>query len=218
RVVNPGKLISNALALSVIDAMAIRSVAPAFVRQDGSATVDLTVRGVGFVQGVVVSLTVAGAVQVLPTTFTGPGEVHAALPAPNTLPLGRHALVVTIPGGASSPAATFAVNEGKPVVASVIPPACAITAPFAGQVTGSFLYPTSVVQVTGGAIVNSPLTTTCFHGTDALGRCADGQLQVNADLSGVTPGAYSVTVRNPGSPDPLTSAEPVVIQVKTSCP
>jgi stigma-specific protein Stig1 len=217
RVLNPGKLVSNALALSVIDAIGVRSVTPAFVQQDATAAVDLTVRGVGFVQGVVVSLTVAGAVQVLPTTFTGPGEVHATLPAPNTLPLGRHALVVTIPGGANSAPATFAVNEGKPIVASVVPPACAPTAPFAGQVTGSFLYPTSVVQVTGGNIVNSPLTTTCFSGTDALGRCVGG-LQVNADLSGVTPGVYAVTVRNPGSPDPLTSAETVTIQVKIVCP
>jgi len=220
RVLNPGRLVSNAVPLALVEALRVGSVAPASLRQDVATTQDMKLFGVGFVQGASVSLVVNGTAQALPATYAGPGELDVKLPAPSGLPVGALSLVVTNPGGATTAPASFLVSEGAPTI-SAIDPTCAVATPsFAGAVTGTFLYPTSVVRVTGGSIVNSPLVTSCLLGTDALGRCVNGQLRVVQDLTPVPPGVYAVTVWNPGSP-PLQATAPTTITVKVaggSCP
>ena len=220
-VLNPGRLVSNAAKLAVIDALVLRVVTPAVTRQDGSDPVLLKLIGFGFAPGAVVSLAAAGgAPQALPTTYVNSGEVDSTAPAPGTLAVGHYGVTVTNPGGVTSAAVVFTVTEGAPVLSSVSGTSGTCvqqSATFSGSVAGSFLYPTSVVRVSGGSIADTPLTTSCLSGTDPLGQCAGGQLRVSADLTPVPLGFYDVSVVNPGSPSALRSATQT-IQLQISCP
>jgi hypothetical protein len=138
-------------------------------------------------------------------------------PAPTTLAVGIYDLVIANPGGASSRTLKLTVLEGLPtnlVVASATP-GCFTPATTSGTITGSFLYPSSVVHVSGGAISDSILTTTCASSpVNGLGQCPNGQLSVTVDLSSTPLGNYTLTVKNPG---PLTSSQ-IAIHLKASCP
>ncbi|HET9595787.1 MAG TPA: hypothetical protein VFP65_09415, partial [Anaeromyxobacteraceae bacterium] len=221
RVLNPGRYVSNAVPLSLVEALRVGSVVPASLRQDATTAQSMQLLGVGFVQGATVSLVVNGVEQQLTPVYKGPGEIDVTLPPPSGLPIGQHQLRVVNPGGAAASPAAFSITEGTPVVAAVdvgpSSPCVVASATFSGSLTGSYLYPTSVVRVSGGSIVDSPLTTSCLFGTDALGQCVNGKLRVAADLSQVS-GPFAVTVWNPGSPSPLTGAAPAPISVQLSCP
>jgi hypothetical protein len=217
RVVNPGHLVSNAAPLALVDSLGLRGVTPAGVRQDG-APVDLVVIGSGLLSGATVRLTPAGgAPRELPTTWIGAGEVHVVGLVPGTLAVGQYDLTVANPDGAVSTALKFTVMEAPPVLAAVSPACMPLNQLTIGTVTGSNLYPSSVVRVSGNSIVDSPLATTCDAGTDALGRCGNGTLRVTVDLTGIAAGTYTVSVVNPGSPSPLRSGTQAV-QVKAGCP
>jgi hypothetical protein len=214
RVLNPGRLVSNGVPLSVVDALGLRGVSPAGMRQDQAGAVDLTLTGYGFLAGIAATLrTPGGALQALPTTYVSATEARATGVSPATLAVGQYDVMVSNPGTPASNALKLSVTEGAPVL-SAITPTCVVPSPvFAGAVTGSFLYPSSVVRVTGNSIADSPLATSCMSGTDALGRCVGG-LRVVADLTGVPPGTYDVTVVNPG----LLRSAAQTIQLKASCP
>jgi hypothetical protein len=217
RVLNPGRLVSNAATLLVSDTFVLRTVSPAGVRQD-QAALDLALTGAGFAAGI--SATIAapgGSGQTLPTTWIGPADARVVGFDPASLAIGDYDLTVANPGTSASAPIKFSITEGTPVLSSVTPTCIVPGAGFVGSVTGALLYPRSVVRVTGASIVDSPLDTACLAGTDALGRCAGGQLRISADLSSISAGTYTVTVVNPGSPAPLRSASQSVT-VKASCP
>jgi hypothetical protein len=214
RVLNPGRLVSNAAALPVVDALGLRNITPAGVRQDQAGAVELVLTGYGFLDGVAVTLrTPSGALQALPTTYVGATEVRASGITPSTLAVGQYDVTVTNPGSPASNALKFSVTEGTPVLSAISPTCVVPSAVFAGSATGSFLYPRSVVRVSGNSIIDSPLETSCVSGADPLGRCVGG-LRVVADLSGIPPGTYDVTVVNPG----LLRSSAQTIQLKASCP
>ena len=221
----PGRLVSNPVTLTIVDALVARTISPALAQQDRSTAVTLDLQGLGFVQGAAVAMTPSGGgtPQVLPTTFVSAGELTASAPAPTGLKIGRYDVTVTNPDGTTSNALAFTVTDGAPTVTSVSGSngTCVVGGgAFSGTVTGTFVYPDSVVHVSGNSISNSPLDTSCLSGTDALGRCQGGQqggqLRVSADLTTVPYGTYAVTVVNPG-PTPLVSS-PVTITVAPSCP
>jgi hypothetical protein len=214
RVLNPGRLVSNAAALSIGDALGLRGVTPAGMRQDQAGAVEVVLTGYGFLDGIGATLRApSGALLALPTTYTGATGARASGLVPSTLAVGQYDLTVANPGSAASNALKISVTEGAPVLDAITPTCVVPSAVFAGSVTGSFLYPSSVVRVSGNSIVDSPLATSCVSGTDALGRCVGG-LRVVADLSAIPPGSYDVTVVNPG----LLRSSAQVIQLKASCP
>lgn len=208
RVVNPGQLVSNAVAFFVGGGATLLTLSPAAGRQDGaSVTLDLT--GAGFAPGITATLTPIAPTPGTPQTFTASflGTTHAQVPnlALGALAVGAYQVTVVNPGGAASNALTFAVNEGTPVLTSISPTSAKTGTVVAGTASGQYLYPSSVAHVSGGTITDSALPTTCAGAVDALGQCTGG-LSISADLTGIAAGPYSVTVVNPGSPTPLVSA------------
>ena len=221
----PGRLVSNTLTIGVVNALVARTLSPALAQQDQGATLTLDLQGLGFISGAVVNLVPSGGTsEALPTTFLSAGELNATVPAPNTLDKASYGVTVTNPGGATSNALTFTVTDGAPNISVVTGTsgACVVaSANFAGSVTGTYLYPDSVVHVTGtsNSIVNSPLDTSCLTGTAASGQCQGGQLRVSADLSAVPAGTYQVTVVNPGTTPLVSNALPITVVGPTStCP
>jgi hypothetical protein len=218
----PGRLVSNALQIAVVDALVARTLTPALARQDTPGDVPLTLQGLGFVSGATIAFKNAatGATQVLtPTTVTAT-QIQFTPPPPSTLAVGRYDVTVTNPGGASSSTVAFTVTEGAPLLDGVTGTrgTCVQAGgPFSGTAQGRYVYPSSVVHVSGNSISNSPLDTSCLSGTDALGKCVGGQLRVSADLSAVPSGTYDVTIWNPGATGALKSA-PLQITVAPSCP
>ncbi len=218
----PARLVSNPVNIMVVDALVARTLSPALARQDLAGPATLTLQGLGFVSGATVSFGPAagGTLQALPTAFVSSVQLTVTPPAASTLPVGRYSLVVTNPGGVTSNALTFTVSEGAPIVASVTGTkgTCVLAGTdLYGAVTGSYLYPSSVVHVTGNSINNSPLDTSCAAGTDpATGQCKDGRLTVFIQLQGIPSGSYDMTVVNPGATS-LVSGK-TTITVAPTCP
>jgi hypothetical protein len=207
-VVAPNRFVSNTIPLSITDSLVLRGASPAGVRQDAQP-VSLTLSGAGFAQGVAASLKGPdGTTRALETAFVDSTTLTVSGVSPGELAIGAYDLSVTNPGGVASNALKFTVTEGAPTLASVTPtpitPSCANPV-LDGSATGTYFYPSSVVRVSGGTIVDSPLHTECLLGTDSLGRCVNGQLRVTGDLAGVPSSTYGVVVVNPGSPSALRS-------------
>ncbi len=218
----PGRLVSNSVHIQVVDALVARTLSPALVQQDQTAPVTLEVKGLGFLPGATLAFSpeAGGTAQVLPTTPKDAGTLQATAPAASALALGRYRVAVTNPGGATSNALTFTVSEGQaqinPIVGTV--GNCVNGGQvLSGAVTGSYLYPLSVVHIRNAALgvdaTIPPADTTCIAGTDALGQCKSG-LGVTVDPRAVPYGTYTLTVTNPG---PLDS-NPQSIVVQASCP
>jgi hypothetical protein len=210
RVLNPGRLVSNAVPVTIQVQTILRAFQPpsaASVQQDGSTAVSFSLLGSGFAPGAVATLTgplPATTSQSLTTTYADANTVTVSNLVPSALALGIYDLRVTNAGGMPTTALKFTVNEGAPVVTSLAP-TCTTPGPgFSGIVNGNFLYPSSVVVVVGSAIGTSTLPSTCLAasgttaGIDALGQCTGGQLRVSADLSATPPSCYQVKVVNPG--------------------
>jgi hypothetical protein len=212
RVINPPNLVSNAVAVSVQVKPVLGDRTPATVRQDG-ATFMLSLIGRAFASGAKATLKLPGGTgQDFDTTYVDAGTLTVNDISPATLAVGTYDLTVTIPGALPTAALKFTVTEGMPTLSS-ISATCAKLGDFlTGTVTGTNLYPSSVVLVSGGTIQNMPVETTCPAGTDALGRCA--QLHVEANLAAAPANCYMVTVRNPG---PLTSTATLGFRVAVDC-
>jgi hypothetical protein len=220
RIVNPGRLLSNAVDLYLTGGLLLLGVDKASVTQDQTSAVPLNLTGVGFGSGLVATLTPAsgGAAQQLQTAVTPTTQASTTVPAPSTLAKAVYDLAVKNPGGSPSAPLKFSVNEGAPVLdqTSPISPTCGVAGQtLAGTVKGKYLYPTSVVHVSGPGVSDSVLNSSCTG--DQLGQCLGGQILVSADLAVAQVGQYTVTVVNPGSPQPLTSGG-ATFQVKATCP
>ncbi len=233
RVVNPPNLVSNAVTVPIQVQTVLRGAVTgsppkdaSSVQQDNTSAVSVTLVGAGFANGAVATLTgplPATTSQALTTGFVDSSDLAVSGLVPSTLAVGTYDLTVTNPGGTPTTPLKFNVNEGKPVLDSMSPASCVeASATFSGTVSGSYLYPTSVVHVSSVGI-SGVLGTACLKGTNTLGQCTDGQLRVSQDLSapnliGVT---FTVKVVNPGSP-PLESENqpPPTITVKApgNCP
>jgi hypothetical protein len=218
----PSRLVSNPLDVTVGAAIVARTLSPALGQQDQTAAVTLDLLGLGFVQGATVTMapTGGGAPQQLTTTVISAGELTATAPAPSTLKVGRYDVTVTNPDGTASSPLAFTVTDGAPTITSISGSkgSCVVGGgPFTGTILGTYLYPDTVAHVSGNTILNSPLATTCLTGTDALGKCQGGQVQVSADLSAVPLGTYQLKVVNPGAPPLESAAQPITV-VAGSCP
>jgi hypothetical protein len=204
-VVAPNRFVSNTIPLSITDSLVLRGASPAGVRQD-QGPVSLTLSGAGFAQGIAANLKAPdGTTRALETALVDSATLTVTGVAPGELAIGAYDLTVLNPGGVASNALKFTVTEGAPTLASVTPTCIGVNVTLDGSATGSYFYPSSVVRVSGGSIVDSPLHTECLLGTDSLGRCANGQLRVTGDLAGVPANTYVVVVVNPGSPSALRS-------------
>jgi hypothetical protein len=213
-VISPNRFVSNAVPISIVDAFVLRGVSPAGARQD-QGPLSLTLSGAGFAQGAVATLTSPGGqVQALETVFDSATQLTINGVVPSSLAIGAYDLTVTNPGNAATNTLKFTVIEGPPRLDSVVPDCVLVNSQLNGSATGENFYESSVVRVSGGSIVDSPLTTSCLNGTDALGRCVGGQLRVTHDLRGVNAGDYDVVVVNPGSPESQSKR----VIVRAVCP
>lgn len=219
-VVAPNRFVSNTIPFSITDSLVLRGASPAGVRQDAQP-VSLTLSGAGFAQGVAASFKAPdGTTRALETAFVDSTTLTVNGVVPGDLVIGAYDLTVTNPGGVASNTLKFTVTEGAPTLSSVTPTCIGVNLTLDGSATGSYFYPSSVVRVSGGSIVDSPLHTECLLGTDSLGRCTNGQVRVTGDLAGVPANTYAVAVVNPGSPSALRSdgGLPSSITFKIPCP
>ena len=216
-VVNGNRFVSNTTPITITNTLLLRGVSPGGARQDGPV-MSVTLSGAGFAQGAAASLKApGGGIQALTTAFVDSATLRVDGLDPGALAVGAYDLTVTNPGNVVTNALKFTVTEGAPTLSSVTPTCLVVNSNLNGSATGSNFYPSSVVRVSGGSIADSPLTTECLQGTDALGRCAGGQLRVTGELYGAPGGTYDVVVVNPGSPAALSSGS-LQVQVKQSCP
>lgn len=173
------------------------SVNPAGARQD--QTVDLTLSGARFLPGAEVSISSASLPQqALTTTWVDANTVRVLGLDLSAYAIGGYQLRVTNPGSAASASVVLTVTEGTPTLTTVSPTSASVggTQPVVVTLTGTYFYPSSVVVVSGGTLVNSPLPTTYVSSTS---------LTVSQDVSGQPTGAYTLKVLNPASPSPLSS-------------
>lgn len=201
---NAGGVASNAVGF-VVDSNdpTLLSVTPAGARQDlTSAT--LTLAGAQFLSGATATLTKGTASQSLTVTFGSATSLTVTNLNLTALALGAWTLTVRNPGSNASAGVTFTVSEGTPVLTQVAPATGSVSAtqPVSTTLTGTFFYPTSVVHAAGGGLTDTPLTTTYVSPT---------QLTSSADLSGTTPGSYTLWVVNPGSPPLSSNTQPFTV-------
>jgi len=149
----------------------------------GSGAFTLTVNGSSFVSGAVVNFN--GAART--TTFVSASKVTAAILAADIASTGTPSVTVTnpAPGGGTSNALTFAVNNPVPVTNSLQP-----TGVIAGS--GAFTLTVNGLGFVSGAVVNfngNPRTTTFING----GKLTAAILATDVAAAG----SPSVTVTNP---------------------
>jgi hypothetical protein len=194
---SPPLLVSNAIAVSIQTQTVLRGVTPGTVKQDGPQAA-LALVGANFAQGATATFTLpSGVSRTYSTTFVSSSSLTVEGFVPGELAVGSYALTVSNPGSSPTTALKFTVTEAAPTLSSITPQCATANSILEGVASGENLYPTSVVHVTGGSIVDSPLTTACMSGTDALGRCVGG-LRVTQNLAGVPGNCYTVKVVNPG--------------------
>ncbi|HTP51464.1 MAG TPA: MopE-related protein [Anaeromyxobacteraceae bacterium] len=217
-----GLLASNVLPVSLNGNLVLLAISPGSVLQDSTAPATVSLNGVGFASGMTASLAMGGGPPIaLSPVVSSSTSASVVLPAANTLAIGLYDLAVKSPGGNSS-SLKFQVNEGTPVVSSVLATTkncMAVGTYVVATVSGQYLYPTSVAHVTGPGIQDSVLPTTCTGGSLVLGQCPNGALAVQVDLTqtNTQTGTYTLTIVNPGYPNPLPSAG-TSIAVKSTCP
>jgi hypothetical protein len=187
----PGGGTSAAINLAVNNPVpAITTLSPAAATVGGAAFT-LTVNGTGFVNGAVVNF--GGAARA--TTFVSATQVTAAILAADIAVTGTIPVTVTnpAPGGGTSVAANFNVNNPLPTITSLAPSsATAGTAAFTLTVNGTGFVAGAVVNFNGAA-----KTTTFGSATQVTAAI------LAADIA--AGGAVNVTVTNP-APGGGTSA------------
>jgi hypothetical protein len=179
----PGGGTSAALTLAVVNPTpSLTSISPNSAAA-GSSALTLTVNGSNFVSGSVVRVNGSNRT----TTFVSGTQLTASIPASDmaTGALLSITVFTPSPGGGTSTAVTFTVNNPAPSISSISPPlVIALGGSFTLTVNGSGFIPGSVVQYDG-----SPRTTTFVSST-----------QVTAQISShdiIAVGTHSVTVFNP---------------------
>ena len=179
----PGGGTSSALTLTIANPVpSLGNISPASATA-GSSGLTLTVNGGNFVTGSVVRVNGANR----STTFVSAAQLTAVIPASD---LSAGALLsITVfsptPGGGTSAAVTFTVNNPLPSISSISPAtALALGPSFTLTVNGSGFVTTSVVRVNGAARPTTFVSSTQLH----------AQISNNDILS---IGQRSITVFNP---------------------
>jgi hypothetical protein len=190
-VVNPSPPVgpSNALDFTVNNpAPTLTSIAPDSITAGGSAFT-LTLNGTGFVSGSVVKWNTT----LLSTTYVSATKLTAPIPATDSTPGTVSVTVVNAtPGGGTSNAETFTINNPVPILTTLSPNnATHGGSAFTMTVNGYNFVEGAVVKWNGTA-----LTTTYLSGS---------QLQVTVPSTDIaTAGSAAVTVANP-APSPAAS-------------
>ncbi|MDO7846023.1 DUF4394 domain-containing protein [Hymenobacter sp. M29] len=161
---------------------AITSLSPSSATAGGAAFT-LTVNGTGFVTGSTVTFNGT----TLTTTYVSASQLTAAVPASAIASAGTYNVTVTspTPGGGTSNAVTFTVNNPAPVIANLSP--ASVTAGAAAQ----------TLTVNGTGFVSS--STVSFNGSTRSTAFVSGtQLTIQLTAADqATPGSYPVTVTTP---------------------
>ncbi len=166
----PGGGTSSALALAVNNPVpSLSSISPSNVTA-GSAGFTLTVNGGNFVSGSIVRVNGSNRT----TTFVSSTRLTAAIPT-SDLAVGAF-LSITVftpaPGGGTSTAVTFTVNNPVPSISSISPAtALALGSSFTLTVNGSGFISGSVVQVNG-----SPRPTTFVSSTQLTAQISNNDI------------------------------------------
>jgi hypothetical protein len=179
----PGGGTSSAVTLAVVNPVpSLANISPNNTLA-GSAGFTLTVNGSNFISGSVVRVNGANRT----TTFVSNTQLTAAIPASD---LGVGALLsITVftaaPGGGSSPAVTFTVNNPVPSISSISPStALVLGSSFTLTVNGSGFNGASVVQING-----SSRPTTFVNPTQLQAQISNNDILVV--------GQRNITVVNP---------------------
>ncbi len=177
-VVNPGGATSNAGTFT-ITVPTLSSLSPVSAAV-GSPTFTLTVNGTNFVNGSTVQFNGTS----LSTTFINATQLTASVTASLLTSPGSFNVTVVNPGGATSNTATFTLTV--PTLSSLTPVSAPAGNPtFTLTVNGTNFVSGSTVQFNG-----TSLSTTFVNATQLTASVTAGLL--------TTPGAFNVTVVNPG--------------------
>jgi hypothetical protein len=179
----PGGGTSSTLTLTVTNPVpSLSSISPSSATA-GSAGITLTVNGGNFIGGSIVRVNGSNRT----TTFVSNTQLTATIPASDLATAGLLSITVftPAPGGGTSAAVTFTVNNPVPSISSISPnPVLALGGSFTLTVNGSGFVPGSVVQVNG-----SPRPTTFVSPTQVTAQVS------NNDILSV--GQRTITVFNP---------------------
>jgi hypothetical protein len=174
----------------------------------GVAQLSIAVSGTGFVSGSAVRWNGTA----VATTFSSDTSVTATVPATDLADGGTTAITVfnPAPGGGTSAAANFTINNPPPVIATVDP--ASVVAGSAAQtldLTGTGFVPSSTVEWSGAALATLWVSTTELKAT------------LPASAIGGSSAATAVTVQNPApgggtsapTPFTVTSPRPVLTSI-----
>jgi hypothetical protein len=187
RVVNPDKVISNAVSLQVTPAVPFISKITPNSGVEGQV-ITVRVDGTGYLPDPSTRCKISGPGVPslgLPTQALGPTAVDCTLDLTNFQP-GSYAVVLTNDGLSFSNSVPFAVVPATPVLTTLAPPSGRPGAKLTLFLRGSGFDTTSVVRFNG-----QPLPTTYVTRTDLMAA--------PLDLAQVATGTYPVTVMNGGN-------------------
>jgi hypothetical protein len=179
----PGGGTSSAITFTILAATPVASSLAPSSAVAGGPGFDLTVNGSGFVAGAAVQWNGASR----PTTFVSSGALQAAIAAADIATAGTAQVNVVVPppGGGTSAALTFTIQNSGPILASLSP--ASVRAGSSGLnlvVTGSGFVQGATLQWDG-----KDRKTTFLSATQVSAEI------LPMDVAG--PGTYSVVVRNP---------------------
>jgi hypothetical protein len=196
----PGGGISNALTFTIGNPVpALTTLSPSS-KTEGSPTFTLTVSGTNFVSGAAVNWNGSP----LTTTFDSSTTVKASISASLIASAGTVPVTVTNPGpgGGTSNALTFTINNPRPTITSISPPSATAGGPgFTLTVAGTNFVPTSTVDWNGSTrtttFVNGSKVTATILASDIATAGTDKVTVVNPGPGGGTSASSTFTVNNP---------------------
>lgn len=160
----PGGGTSNPVTISILPPfvqLSVSDISPTSATAGGPGFV-LTVTGSGFVPSSQVSFNLLN----VPTTVITSTQLIATIPASAIAAAGNPYVIVTNPGGATSAASTFTVNNPLPGTGAIIPQSLpAGSNALTLNVTGTNFTPNSVVLVNGVARSTTYMTSTLLLAT-----------------------------------------------------
>ena len=197
-VVNPGKVTSVPVSLSIDAANPIIASLGAASATAGGPAFTITVNGTGFLLGAAIQWNGSP----LATSFINPTQLTAAVPASLIAAAGTAGITVVNPGIPASGPISFPINTPTPVIAGLSPSSATTGGPpFSLTVTGAGFLPSAAVQWDGAA-----LTTSFVDATQLTAA-------VPANLIAAT-GAPSIAVVNPGG----AASDPVPFAIDAPTP
>lgn len=196
----PGGGTSGAIVLPINNpAPTLTSVAPTGATVGGAAFT-MTVNGANFVSNSVVKWNGTA----LTTTFVSATQLTAQVPASDIVNSGNASITVTnpTPGGGTSAAVTFAINNTAPIVSSLSPTSALVGgAAFTLTVNGSNFVSGAAVNWNGTALTTSFVSATQLTAQVPAGDIASsGTASItvtNPSPGGGTSGALTFSINNP---------------------